>query len=74
MLGMGLEIYYQAFFHLSTERKYECGQIPWSSVEFYGSSKNFDLEELIDLHYFIREMDEVYLEYIREKRKAKQTT
>ena len=73
-LPTGLILYYEAFFDLDTERNHGMGlaSIPWSAIVHYGAYYELDTDELI---YFIRAMDNAYLERLaRDTKSGKNTT
>lgn len=72
-LQEGLQLYLQAFFDLDSERSHATAPtaIPWSSVQYYASSFDFDEEQTEDLHFFIRRMDSEHLKRIDKKLKRR---
>lgn len=68
-LMLGMELYYDAFWDLTTCRQvgFGAGAIPWASVRDYGLTFEFDEEQMEDLFYFIRVMDNAYLEFYKPK-------
>lgn len=68
-LEIGLELYYEAFWELATTRPAGMGlyPIPWHTVQYYGETHSFDPEQLEDLHYYIKEMDESYIRFCNQK-------
>lgn len=72
-LNFGLELYYDAFWDLSTCRMsgYSLGPIPWGSVNDYASTFEFDDEQRHALHYYIRVMDNVYVKFHSPKKGKK---
>ena len=64
-LHLGLELYFDAFAELNTCRSvsWSAGPIPWSVVQDYGTTFGFEAEELEDLHYHIRKMDQAFLSH-----------
>lgn len=75
-LEQGLYLYLQAFFDLDSERSHAFGPvaIPWGSIKAYAEAFEFDEEQTEDLFYFIRKMDSVHLDRIREKMPKPSTT
>lgn len=72
----GLDLYYEAFQELSTCRPYiglegVPGPIPWTAVDRYGASKDFDEEAQDYLEKLIRALDDEFLTYMREKQGGK---
>ena len=59
-----------AFFDLDTDRDISehLMAIPWSSINRYCDAYGFAGELREDMLYFIRRMDEAYLEAVRAKR------
>jgi hypothetical protein len=68
-LREGLQLYLQAFFDLDSERSHATAPtaIPWSSVQYYASTYDFNEEQAEDLHFFIRRMDSEHLKRIDAK-------
>lgn len=68
----GLEVYFEAYFDLDTERHHGMGlmQIPWSKIQMYAEAKSFDEEQTEELHAYIRAMDNANLARL-EKKKGK---
>ena len=44
------------------------GPIPWSVIHDYGRTYEFDGEQMDDLMYFIRHMDNTFLTFHAEKK------
>jgi len=66
--GVGLDFYLIAFFDLDTERDLTNLQpIPWSAIVAYANLYEANVD---DLTYFIRKMDNAYLNKLAAKRKA----
>lgn len=65
-LRLGLELYYIAFIDLSTCRTtgFGAGPIPWSVVQDYADTFDFDEDQTEALHYFVRKMDAAYLDHV----------
>jgi len=68
-LELGLELYWDAFWDLSTCRPsgFGAGPIPWLAIRDYGLTFGFDDEQLEDLFYLVRVMDNAYLEHYKKK-------
>lgn len=68
-LQKGLEIYLQAFFDLDSERSGGMGltRIPWSSIRDYGLFYEFDSDQIEDLFYHVRKMDDANLKRLSKK-------
>lgn len=65
----GLQLYLQAFFDLDSERThgFSLSHIPWSAINEYAKTYDFDEEQKEDLLYFIRCLDRVYLDRLEKK-------
>ena len=70
-LLLGLDLYYDSFWDLTTCRQvgFGVGSIPWASIRDYAVTFEFDEEQVDDLFYFIRMMDNAYMEFHRPKEK-----
>lgn len=70
VLIAGLELYFQAFFDLDSERNHGMGltRIPWSSVSKYAQFYDFDEDQTERLFYFISAMDSAHLERLDAER------
>lgn len=68
----GLGLYLSAFFHLDSERSHAFGPtaIPITSVVAYAHAFNFDEEQVENLLFFIREMDNANLKRVKDKQTA----
>lgn len=68
-LMLGLELYYDAFWDLATCRPIGlgAGSIPWSAIRDYALTFEFDEEQEDDLFYFIRAMDNAFLQFYNKK-------
>ncbi len=64
-LRQDLYLYLEAFYELDSERS--DGLIPWTSIVRYGEYHQFDLEQMDDLLYFVRQMDHVVTTHRNEK-------
>ena len=63
--GAGLELFYQAFWDLNTERR-DVGQpIPWSSIQSYADYLAADDTLREELHALVRALD---AEHLRHKK------
>lgn len=71
----GLEIYYEAFWALTTTRQLGmgCGPIPWTACQSYAEVCGFDEEQADDLWFFISSMDAVFLKHLADKREVPKT-
>lgn len=69
-LRMGLELFYGAFWDLSTCRPIGMseGPISWLSIDAYATARGLDAEQRDDLQFFVRTMDRAYLEHIGKRR------
>jgi len=69
-----LSFYLTAFFDLSSHRPLGFGgegAIPTMAVFEYGRWFDFTLDELEDLLFYVRRLDNVYLEHINKKQTKK---
>lgn len=65
------EMYWEAFWSLSTDRSYAMGAsgpIPWSSIKAY--SEQIKWSDMDTLNRVIRALDDVYLSHESEKSKT----
>lgn len=69
ILTMGLELYFYAFWDLSTCRGEN--EIPWTSALEYAKLAGFDEDEFQVFWTIIRAMDAEYLKFREKKAKAK---
>lgn len=69
-LEEGLEVYFEAYFDLDTERNHGMGlmQIPWSKIQMYAEANQFDEEQTEELHAYIRQMDNANLARLDKKK------
>lgn len=70
-LHLGLELYFDAFFDLSTCRTVGlagAGPIPWSSIRDYAVTFELSEEQMEDLFYYVRVMDNAFMAYHRPKK------
>jgi len=72
-LFMGLELYFQAFVELNTNRNtgWSAGPIPSWCIAEYAERLELTEEEEEDLHYHIRMMDQAFLAHVARKNKDK---
>lgn len=70
-LILGLQLYFNAFFDLDTERSHAQGLtlIPRSAMVEYARELGLDSVAKSDLIYYVRQMDLANLEMLEEKRK-----
>lgn len=70
-LFIGLELFFQAFTELNTNRSsgWSAGPIPSWCIGEYCDRLELDEETAEDLHYHIRMMDQAFLEYTSRKNK-----
>lgn len=71
VLEQGLAFYLNAFFDLDAERSQgmSLGHIPWIATLTYGTYYGLDTEELDDLFFLIRELDNAHLKRLDAKSK-----
>lgn len=70
-LFLGLEIYYGAFFDLTTSRGgFGDGPISWKTIEEYARLNDFSEDQKDDLHYYIAKMDETFMEKRRRDKRS----
>lgn len=69
----GLEIYYVAFWELSTCRSsgFGAGPIPWDAIDRYATRMEWFDERYEDLLDFVRAMDGTFLKFQKEQSDAK---
>ena len=72
-LNLGLELYWDAFWDLSTCRPtgFGAGPIPWLAVRDYSLTFEFDDEQQDDLFHLIRLMDNEYINHYAKKESGK---
>lgn len=72
-LFKGLEIYFEAFFDLDTERHHGNGlmPIPWSAILRYAKFQTFDERQTRELMFYTSRMDSWYLNHLAKKMEAK---
>jgi hypothetical protein len=71
-LCLGLELYYTAFWALSTCRALTMsgpGYIPWQSMMDYARSLGLDEEQTDDLFHHVRSMDVAWVRWQHERAK-----
>jgi len=68
-LNLGLELYWNAFWDLSTCRStgFGAGPIPWLAILEYTRTFEFDEEQQEDAFYLVRVMDNAYLNHHADK-------
>lgn len=68
-LKLGLGLYLQAFSELDTDRRAGFNALPIShlTIKQYAMAYDFDLEQTDCLFYFVRQMDNFYLEWSKKK-------
>lgn len=71
-LRLGLEMYYGAYFDLTTCRPIgmAAGPIPWTAVNQYARAYDYNGEQEDDLQFYISRMDAAYLDWVGKKGKA----
>ena len=64
-LMMGWELYWNAFWDLSTCRQsgFGAGPIPWLAIRDYAVTFGFDEDQEDDLYHFMRVLDNTFLEH-----------
>jgi hypothetical protein len=69
-LRLGLELYYVAFWDLSTCRPVGLGigAIPWLAIRDYALAFEFDEEQAEYLFYCVRRMDNAFIEFHSKKK------
>jgi hypothetical protein len=72
-LFTGLELFFQAFVELNTNRNtgWSAGPIPGWCIDDYADRLELTKEEAEDLTYHIRMMDQAFLKYSARKNKEK---
>lgn len=70
-LRFGLDLYYGAFFDLNSCRMsgWAEGPIPWTSIKDYCIAHELDDEQIEDMFYLVRAMDNAYLDFHLKKAK-----
>jgi hypothetical protein len=70
-LALGLELYWDAFWDLSTCRPGGFGAtaIPWLAIRDYGVTFEYDEEQMDDLFHFTRVMDNEFIQHHEKKPK-----
>jgi len=61
VLDESLALYWRAFADLTTCRRFADGPIPWDAIAQYGISIDLSNDQLDDLDYIIRCMDNAFL-------------
>jgi hypothetical protein len=74
-LRWGLQLYYDAFFDLDTERSHGFGytRIPWHCIVAYAMYYNLDDEQTEELVTHIQAMDSAYIKKLKDDADAKRT-
>ena len=69
VLWIGLQLYWTAFFDLTTCRSsgLTVAPIPWSVMKDYAIAKEFDADQTESLFYLIRAMDNAYMDFRARK-------
>lgn len=64
-LQLGLDLYYMAFWELTTCRQLGMGlgPIDWLSTQHYGISMGLDEDQMEELHYYVSAMDDFYMKH-----------
>ncbi len=70
-LNNGLVFYIEIFFKLTTDRLHEMGPIPTMAILNFANYYDFDQSEENDLLFFIRAMDNTFLEHLSQEQKKK---
>ncbi len=70
-LNDGLVFYIDSFFKLTTDRLHEMGPIPTMAILNFANYYDFNQEEENDLLFFIRAMDNTFLEHVSSENKKK---
>jgi hypothetical protein len=70
-LRKGLELYFNAFFELDSERQngMSIGRIPFTSMLRYASFYGFDFEQTELLLFYVQQMDNAHIQRLTEKNK-----
>lgn len=66
---LGLGLYYDAFWDLSSSRSFglAAGPISWTVIVDYARAYGLDEVQTDDLIYYVREMDNVWLDHHKPK-------
>jgi len=70
-LRAGLELFYGAFWDLTTERQLgfgSVGQIPTSAIDDWADRHELNWNQREELKFVIRKMDPVYIDHVSEKK------
>lgn len=72
-LRWGLELYFEAYFDLDTERSHAAGftSIPWSSIVRYAQLYDFDEDQTERLLVHIRKMDNANIKKLSDDFESK---
>lgn len=70
-LFIGLELYLDAFWDLNSTRTsgWGLGPVPWSAINDFASTFELDEFQRDDLHYYVRVLDNAYIEHYSKKGK-----
>lgn len=70
-LGIGLEMYMDAFNRLSTCRQLGMGvgPIPWTAIGLYAVQAELDTDHTDKLYYYIEAMDAAFLKWSADRNK-----
>lgn len=71
-LRAGLEMFYSAFWDLSSDRALgfgSVGRIPWSSIEAWADRHELSWDQREELHFVIRKMDRIYIDHVQKDKK-----
>lgn len=60
-LGLGLDLFWNAYWDLVASRNDATGFIPWETVQFWANTYALDEDTARDLHYSVREMDRAWI-------------
>ena len=63
----GLQIFYDAFWDLISDRPAQGAPIPWAPVQHWAQVHGLDGEATESLHYFVRKLDVALLQFQRRK-------
>jgi hypothetical protein len=69
-LWLGLELYWQAFWDLTTCRTsgWSVAPIPWSAMKEYAEVLELDDEQRESMFYLVRAMDNAYMDFRARKK------
>lgn len=71
-LHAGLELFLTGYLDLDSDRQtgWSVGRIPRMAVTDYCHSLDLNVDQTEDMQYHVREMDVVYLKYMKKKNKG----